>query len=267
MKKIILFVSGIFAILVLTAFWASVSNATSFVDLTFQGKTNKESYLIGEPVKLEFKFVNTGLRPVDVPSGGVEVGSLRVLIGSERNGKYNDYRGPGWGVKRGRRMELAPGDAYAYKEAIVLWSGKPQVSHLNEDAACVALEGRIPTDYAFEAPGVYWVKGLSYVGTDLKPVESEPFRIEIKEPVEENAGAWNRIKGNREIALLMQTGSFDTTNDATKQTLISEVEQILLDYPESTYSAYLRPNLQKYKGDEIRRKEWLENALKSQKKP
>ena len=64
-----------------------------------------------------------------------------------------------------------------------------------------------------------------------------------------------------EIASMVQRSSFNTDDPSKKQARIAEVEQILKDYPDSVYSRYLRPNLEKYKANEITRKKVLENSL------
>ncbi len=67
-------------------------------------------------------------------------------------------------------------------------------------------------------------------------------------------------KGNKEIAYLMQKGGFDTGKEAEKERLTNQVEQIIVQYPNSIYSSYFKPNLEKYKADEIRRKDNIERS-------
>lgn len=257
---------AITAILLWCAVWTVAGNVgnqqTENDSLVLKGSINKESYMLGEPVRAQFKFVNNGETTKTVPSDGVEVGTLKVFIADRENGEYKEYRGSGWGTEKGRPLDLKPGLTHEYSEVTILWNGKStKLIHFSEDERREALRGRISTEYAFQVPGVYWIKGLSYVGTDFKPIESKPIRVEVKEPTGEDLEVWTQIKGNREIAYLLQKGAFDTDDESTKQELISTVDQILNEHPESVYSSYLRPNLEKFKADEIRRKEMLKKAM------
>lgn len=230
--------------------------------LTLEGRVGKDSYTQGEPVSAQFKFVNNGDAAKLVPSGGVEVGGLKILVANKEDGEYREYRGRGWGRRRGKPLELQPGMAHQYTQVTILWNGKSKLTHFSEDEMKEALRGRISTEYAFQMPGVYWIKGLSYVGADFKPIESKPIRVEIKEPTGVDMEVWKQISGNKEIAYLLQNGAFETDDESRKQELISKVEQIVAEHPESIYSDYLRPNLEKFKADEIRRKEMLQKAMK-----
>ncbi len=262
-KILAITVTAVFLWCVVWAVAGDVSNPqTGNGGLVLQSRLNKENYMLGEPVKAEFKLVNSGEATVVVPSGGVEVGSLKIFIADKKNGEYKEYRGSGWGTETGRPLDLKPGLTHEYSEVTILWNGKSKLIHFSEDEMKEALRGRISTEYAFQVPGVYWVKGLSYFGTDFKPIESDPIRIEIKEPAGEDLEVWKQIKGNREIAYLMQKGAFDTDIESNKRELISNLEQILIEHPGSVYSSYLRPNLEKFKADEIRRKEMLQKAMK-----
>lgn len=223
-------------------------------DLSFKAKTNKETFVLGEPLEVEFVFFNGGESSAIVPSGGVEVGSLEVFV-ARQNQEYEEYFASGWGRLTGYRKTLAPKQSYSYK-ATILWNGKPNVSHLNEDTAKQILKGKITTEYALPEPGVYWIKGVSYIGENATLVESEPVAVTVNAPVDDDLKIWNQIKGNREIAFLMQKGGFDTDKDKEKEYLISTVEQIILQYPNSAYSSCLKPKLEEYKLKEKKRDEF-----------
>jgi len=63
----------------------------------------------------------------------------------------------------------------------------------------------------------------------------------------------------------MQNDGFNTGKEEEKQQLIEKVEQIVGRYPDSIYSKYLKPNLEKYKADELRRKEFFQKVMKKPK--
>lgn len=264
-KKIIYIVMSVFIALLLCVSWTLVGftqNKTENADLSFKGKANKETFVLGEPITVEFEFTNTGESPVLIGAQGVEVGSLKIFIARSQDGEYKEYFGSGWGRKRGKEILLAPKQSHKYKEVAILWNGKPNVSHLNEDAAKRILAGKITTEYALPEPGVYFIKGLSYIGENATPIESEPIQIVVNQPVGDDLEVWNQIKGNKEIAYLMQKGGFDTGKEAEKERLTNQVEQIIVQYPNSIYSSYFKPNLEKYKADEARRNEFYKNIKK-----
>jgi hypothetical protein len=248
---------GCFFALLLCACLAVIEIAadSEVQDLTFKAKTNKETLILGEPVEIEFVFFNTGNNSVIIPSSGVEAGSLQVFI-AKPNEEFKEYFASGWGRKRGTQKALEPKQSYSYKSTI-LWNGKPNVSHLNEDSAKRVLKGKITTEYALPEPGTYLIKGISYVGENAVPIESDPIEIVVNAPVGDDLKVWNQIKGNREIALLMQTSEFNTSKDEEKEKLVRDVEQIIVQYPNSVYSSYLRTNLEKYKASEEKRNEFM----------
>jgi hypothetical protein len=250
---------GIFIVLSSLVYWTAIgftNDKAEIQGLSFKAKANKETYALGEPVKVEFEFSNEGEKPIIIFSGGVETGSLKVLIAG-KDKEFKEYFASGWGRKRGYKINLEPKQAQKY-EAVILWNGKPNVSHLNEDAAKRVLEGKVTTEYAFPEPGVYLIKAVSYVGENATQVESKPAQIIINEPVGDDLQVWNQIKGNREIAYLLQKGEFQTSEDEEKTGLLAEVEQLVQKYPNSIYSGYLRQNLEKFQANEERRKRFVE---------
>lgn len=260
-KKYNYVVVSAFVTLLLSGFWSIIGftqTDTTTNALSFKGSANKESFILGEPIAVVFEISNNGEHSNKVHSGGVETGFLKILV-SASDGEYKQYFGYGWGLKMGRMFELPPDKSHSYKEATILWNGRIDVSGLSENAAKEKLKDRITTEYALPEPGVYFIKGLSYVGANATPIESEPVQIIVSEPVGNDLAVWNQIKGNREIALLMQVGEFDTGKDEEKAKLVRQVEQILEQYPNSVYSSYLKKNLEKFKLSEEKRQKFKEN--------
>lgn len=251
-------IGTLFAVLLMVS-WSIVGSTQTKIESTellLEGKANKETFILGEPVSIEFEISNKGKTSIAVHSGGVETGFLKIFIAAQ-NGEYKEYLGYGWGLKMGRMINLAPGESHKYKEATILWHGKIDVSGLSQQAAREKLKGKITTEYAFPEPGVYLIKGISYFGENATLIESEPIEIVVNAPAGDDLKIWNQIKGNREIALLMQAGEFNTSKDEEKEKLVGDVEQIIVQYPNSIYSSYLRTNLEKYKASEEKRNEFM----------
>lgn len=229
-------------------------------DLSFKGKSNKERYVLGEPITVEFTFINESTAPLKVSEQGVETGGLKIFIARGKGAEYQEYFVSSWGRRRGYEIALEPNQSHALKPATILWNGKPDVSHLNENAGKQVLAGKITTEYAFPEPGVYFIKGRSYFGENATPIESDPIKVIIEEPKDDDLEVWKKIKRNAQLAILMQRGEFSTSDENKKQELIAAVEEIVILHPTSTYSSYLKTNLEKYKADELRRKQSMEKA-------
>lgn len=227
-------------------------------ELSFKAKSNSETFVVGEPIEIEFEFFNSTNNAVIIPSGGVETGSLKVFV-AKQNDEFKEYFAYDWGRKKGTRKALEPNQSYGYK-ATLLWNGMPNVSHLSQEAAKQVLKGKITTEYALPEPGVYLIKGVSYIGENATPIESEEVEVVVNAPEGDDLTVWNQIKGKRDIAILMQTGDFANSKDEDKN--ISEVEHIILQYPNSIYSKYLKPNLEKFKENKAKRIEFLRHAMR-----
>ena len=130
-----------------------------------------------------------------------------------------------------------------------------------KEAARRVLEGKITTEYALPVAGVYFIKGVSSISSDGDGGSFKPIKVVVNEPEGIDLEVWKQIKGNREIAYLLQKGTFDTEEEAKKEELSNQVEQIFTQFPNSVYSIYLKPNLEKYKAHQIVLKESMERAV------
>lgn len=266
-------VSSLLLASLLTAIFAS-NNLGQSEKIAFTVKSDKNNISLGEVVNLEFEFFNQGETAVQIPNGGVMAGNIEVFI-AKKGESYRKYFRSDWGRIDGEvdLITLAPNQNRKIDNtnATILWNGKPNYSHLNPDAAKRAdkQDNKILTDYAFPDAGIYLVKAASCLIDELKgcsiSIESEPIEIRVNEPVGEDLEVWNQIKGNRGIAMLMQKGLFDTGKEVEKQKLTTQVEQIIERYPNSIYSSYLKPNLEKSRARETKRDEFYKNIKPSQK--
>lgn len=232
-------------LVVLLSVGTHATDALNNGGLSFTVSTDKKEYILGEPVKCTFDYKNLGKDPVRIFGGGVDTGAFDVMIAGPDN-EFKEFYVGIWGLKVGRSLDVAPNQTVSYS-AIVLWHGAKDVSHLSDYAAKLALEGIVATAYAFPAPGIYKIKGVSSTVREGTPIETEPIEIVVSGPVGEDLQVWNRIKDDRQIALLLQGGGFDVYKDSEAKPSIDKIEQIIEQFPDSTYTQYLRSNLEKYK--------------------
>jgi hypothetical protein len=269
MSVTILLLTGLLTFIFANSSWQQQS---SNVSLTIAA--DKNNIYLGEVLNLQFEFTNLGETSVKVPNNGVMGGNVEILI-TKKGESFRKYFRSDWGRKDGELNVLFLGPKQRHKiddpNATILWNGRPDYSHLNPDAAKRAgkQDNRILTDYAFPDAGTYLVKAVSCLIDELNgcsiPIESEPIEIKVNQPIGEDLEVWNRIKGNRGIAMLMQKGSLDTGNEAAKEELISQVKQIIETHPNSVYSGYLKSNLEKFKAKEAKRNEFYKNIKQPQK--
>jgi hypothetical protein len=273
-NRSIIFLSGFLIVSLLGVALAANNLGNSKASLIVQ--TDKNVVLLGEVVNINFEFQNNGNDSVQILSNE-GLGQNTELLIARRGEQFRKYFRSDWGRVDGEAkvISLLPNQTYQLnsKDATILWNGKPDYSHLNPDAAKKADESdnRVLTDYVFPEVGVYLVKSTSCLLDNLKKcsiyVESNVIEITVKEPTGDDLEVWNQIKGNREIALLMQRGEFQTENSDEKTKLVSEVEQIIERYPNSIYSNYLKPNLAKFRASEAKRQEFLQKLQNQKEKP
>ena len=100
-------------------------------------------------------------------------------------------------------------------------------------------------------------------------IESEPIKITIEEPADEDLEVWNKIKNNGDFAYFIQEGDIriPVYKMEERAKFQQEVEQILIDYPNSFYATSLRQSLDKFKANEAKRQELLQKIQKEKEKP
>jgi hypothetical protein len=248
------------------------SSKTTTKDVLLKGATNKKTIVLGEPITIEFEFINESEIPIRIPGLGVETGFLKVFI-APKGEMYKRYTTYGWGLILVPGRVLEAKQFHKYKEATILWNPKPDYSHLNPSAAKEAdkIDNRVLTDYAFPEAGTYLIKAtVTYClssGTDCSDIESEPIEIIVNKPTGNDLEVWEIMKENPEVGLFIQSagGAFGTNPEKDKQT-VEKVGQILNQYPDSFYAQSLRQSLDKFKANEEKRKANLEK-MKQQKQP
>lgn len=237
-------------------------------------KPSKQSYVLGEVVRLDFVIKNSGVKDITIMGSlKIEDGYLNVYI--SKDGKnFGQYNHTKWGTDDTYRppVKLKPGEGIT-NSATILWNMKPNINGLNETVAKKAVEGKILTDYAFPEAGTYFVKASYYIYSTNQQgavlIESDLIKIVIEEPASEELEVWNKIKNNGDIAHFIQEGDFSVPIYKTKEreNLRQEIEQIINQYPNSFYTESLQQSLAKFRAAEEKRQEYLQKIQKQQEKP
>lgn len=216
--------------------------------LTLQVKADKETYLPGETITLNFKMLNNSTGPVLLPrNADVQSGHLQVFVADESS-RYSKYVGPRWGLADaigGKAVKLQPGESFE-TSATVLHNQRVETAHLSEIAAAEIAKGRIQTDYVLPEPGMYFIKAVLVDDHLVNQIESEPVRIIIEEPQGADLEVWNKIKGDGDFALFMQTGELRERPDGPKtKQVVATLKEIESSYPTTRYIGKIRAGLAK----------------------
>ncbi len=219
-------------------------------NIIVSGKINKENYLLGESVLINFEVINRGNTAVQIPKLWAE---NAVYISPDGKNYRKTSRGK-WELMLVNipKITLEPEQSYTYEDIRIVSGGqKSDYSHLNPKAAKKQSEinDKIDTEYAFPKAGKYYIKGV--FGT----IESEPIQITIEEPQGEDLEVWNKIKDDGNFAYFIQEGEVLIPNYKPKERaeFKRKVEDIINQYPNSFYVQSLNQSLDKFKANEAKR--------------
>ena len=262
MKNKILFSFAIGLIVIgLIVIWGKDVNAIkqseNDLPLTLKVTSEKQNYVLGEVVKLNFELINEGEKVVKIPfRPDVYTGYLGVWIAFDGQ-EFNQYKNTSWGRMEQSGPILQPGQSFI-SQANFLWNSKPKTLNLNPDVG----KGRIMNDYAFPKVGVYFIKAMATVpGNTPMKIESKPIQIVINEPIGNDLEVWNLIKDNGDFAYFIQQGGTPTYQDEKAEKLLEEIEQIAQNYPNSVLGGQMKQKLEKFRIDEEKRRKSLEKAI------
>lgn len=227
-------------------------------DLSLEIIPAKNFFSLGELVKLKFKFTNESSESVRLGNYlDAKYGYLKILI-SQDGINYKEYSHANWGtadIKRGY-ISLKPGESVETSVKI-LWNYVPNVANISRIS-----KKQLITNYAFPTKGNYFVKAISQIqlSNKIEKIESEPVQITLEKPVGDDLEVWNKIKDNGEIAYFIQEGDLRIPSYKTeeRENLRQEIEQIIIDHPNSFYAESLRQSLEKFQSVEAKRKEYSE---------
>lgn len=217
--------------------------------LTLQVRSEKSSYIPGEPIILKFTVLNKADAPI-VLHGGADVwrGQLKVFIARPGEG-FKKYLGPQWGIKdvAGGSVTIAPQGLYE-AEATILYNHRMETSHLSELYAAQANSEHVGTEYAVTKPGRYRIKAILHVDELNAQIESTPIRVSVDEPKGADLRVWNEIKDDATYGYFIQTGDIKAHPNSSKaKRVLEKLESLVTTYPGSQYSAYIRSSLDKFK--------------------
>ena len=227
-------------------------NASS--DIGFEVKTAKNVYSVGEIVPVTVFISNKSSETLFLPGNLIE--HLKIQI-SEDGSEYKTYEGVGAGIRIDGllpEMKVHPGKSLIMPSSI-FWNAKPEVSHLNANAARQVTKGKILSDYVFSKPGTYFVKAsLNIPGENELKIDSAPVQITITAPEGEDLAVWNKIRERGDIGYFLQAGDFKTPDAEARENLRREVEEIAYLYPTSSISRQIGRGLERFQSNQAKRK-------------
>lgn len=254
MKVLLLAVAVVSSVVVSSLVQSKAESSTSqgFDKLVLEVRSDKKSYLPGEPINLKFKVVNHTEEDIPLsPGSDVETGRLQVFIAAG-GGEYLRYVGPRWGlsdVAYPKPLLLNKKGRESFEtEAVVLWNQQVPTSHLNERAAKRAAKGRIPSAYALLAAGEYRIKAVLADHKTGQRIESEAIEITVEEVAGDDLLVWNAIKNDGRYARFLHNGELkEHPESPAAREFIDNLERIAALHPNSRYAAHINRNLEKYK--------------------
>lgn len=210
--------------------------------------SEKKEYYLGEVVSVETRLTNNTSKPLYI-HGDSRNGTV-IKIAFNQDSTYRMYSPPSLGFTLdGVNVPdtVAPHKTLARNKNI-LWNDKPDVSHLNADAARPIVEGRILTDYAMPEAGTYFVKfcAIIEVNGKMTTFESKPIEIIVKSPEGADRPIWKEIKENGNLGRFLQTSEFPrrTYRWVDEQNEFEgKIRELIHANPNGIYAESLRRNL------------------------
>lgn len=250
---------------ILIVVWTKAVNAdkqsTDDTVITLKVSSDKQSYIQGEAVNLTFEAINKTDKSVDIYDVSSGFLNVKIAFNGER---FNQYKNTSWGTSETGGKRIKPGESYK-SQAKVLWNSNPVGTFSNVESIVNSEKGAILSDYAFPEAGIYLIKAVLSVPSNTLPttltkIESEPIQITVNKPVGDDLEVWNKIKDNKEIANFMHRGSFLgwksflIEDDKELSEILKEIEEIVQSYPNSLLVGQLKPNLEKFRANEEKKK-------------
>lgn len=268
-KKMIIILSLMLSVCCLVGLAYSKKSADTPTNILLTISSSETIYKLGEIVSIKTRITNRNSEPVNLVGTPETIVGIEISYENQKN--YQHYAGPS--VLHNFMVDgsdpyitIKIGETLINQRSI-LWNYKPEVSHLNSDAAKSFLESRILTDYAFTKAGTYFIKAISIISKDgnSEKIESEPIKIIIIEPIGEDLEVWNKIKENGDIGYFLQEGDIARGSyykPEEREKFLKEVDQILIDYPNSFYAEPLRQSLAKFQANDTKRQKYLKKMQK-----
>lgn len=241
----------------------------SAADLELKVWSSESSFLLGQTIPITFELKNLSSTARFAKTFDPRIGYLKLYI-SRNKEPYQKYVGPGWG-----RLDTSAGNIELNKNeslklsVLVLWNGTPDFSlKTPNEVKNKTVESEIHTSYAFPDEGNYEIKAvytIHFTG-EKEPsfITSKPFSVHVTAPTGTDLEVWNKIKDNGKFAYFLQEGEIQIPSYRTEERakFLSEIEQIISDYPDSFYARSLQQSLQKFRASEAKQQEMMEKLQK-----
>ncbi len=214
--------------------------------------TQKQEFLLGEPIELDVFFKRKGKFDLRIIDLSVADAGMKLYIAGDDN-EFKRYKFLWPHYSSGRRKAMPDGSIHS--SHIIFFDSKQDTTNLSDRAIKHITEGRILTDYAFPKPGTYRLKASvafdvmdnSSVIRDDSPkivfptgmVESKEITIKINQPEGDDLKVWKIIESDLRIGHFMTAGSAPNRNPSIGESLMSEIDKIVADYPDSYLAGIL----------------------------
>lgn len=237
-------------------------------DLNITVQLPKESYVLGEVVKVDIEIKNVG--DSDVYLRGTDVSSEYVEILISWDGKdFKTYKSASRGqTGKGRVLKVSES---VKSNASILSNAVYPTSHLSETAAREFTQKQLMTVYAFPEIGDYFIKTVLIIPSETgnKKYQSEPIRVKIIGPLGEDLEIWNTMKGRADFAYFIQKGEPVRFSEREEQSrFLQEVENLVSRFPNSLYAESFRQSLRTFHENEAKRIEYLQKVqLQNERRP
>lgn len=210
---------------------------------SLQITTSKAEYMLGEPVRLDWKFtVQPGLDgKIDFESTAFAGGAFKVFIARDRE-EFLQYKFSGWVSDH----KVFAGEKRFASAETIFFNQKPETGHLSDYGRREAEKGMILTDYAFPEPGTYRIKAVwsfnHLTNKEIIPerVESNEISFRIVKPEGDDLKVWEVLKADPRIGYFMTAGSAPYRVPSIQDSLLVEIDKVVADYPNSYLSGMLR---------------------------
>lgn len=220
-------------------------------DLRLSVRSDKDTYIRGEIVKLTIHLENRSVSRVRIITGppGKNYGALFYVSRDGTN--YGRYDNPFWTQGGSRSPLLEPNGSFE-DTSDIMWNFKPETAHLSPMWAENTRRGRILTDYVFPMAGTYRVKAVFWhiVGSDGRGhPESAPIEITVVEPQGEDLIVWRLIENRPDLAYFIQNAWFIETAEgpAARERPWRELRGIADQYPNSVIARQIGQKLQEFR--------------------
>jgi hypothetical protein len=271
---VIIFVGVLGIVGITTTASSKLVNSSKEVEVSLSSA--KDSYRLGEIPYFDIILKNKGTEKLSfLNTFNVYSGGISIYISKGNKERFIEYLNRSWGTDDGfyGNLTLNQNESKVQTTAL-LWNDKPKIADtLAPEVIKRATEGKINTDYVFMDVGTYFVKVTYAIHflNEKKPVviESEPIKITITEPEGEDLDVWKRIKDDGNFAYFIQEGETLIPGYKTEERakFLQEVEQILIDHPNSFYTESLRQSLEKFRASEAKRQGFLQKLQNQKEKP